>query len=276
MKCKYFLFIVLSTIIQTSAAVALTCKNDYAGASGCANNTTAAGDCATLGFSKDNSSNCGHYLYCPFDTSYKKCVKEKEIATWSCPAGYSDEITSVSDCGVQGSNGWTYSSTSVQATDGSTVTCGKCSQKSCSGNAKYASVSDCGPSGSGGWNFSYCYYGDELRGTCTAKSCADRNFVSSSSSCPYVWTQVVISSGEQTAVCYECGNCTGQGVVSACMEKFENMPCTWACNNYLERPDGYPGGSCSTQKGNWKCCSSSSSMPSGYTNEDLYVNIYEC
>ena len=74
----YFLFIVLSTIIQTSTATALTCKNDYAGASGCANNTTAAGDCATLGFSTEDTTDCEHYIYCPFNTTYKACVSKKQ------------------------------------------------------------------------------------------------------------------------------------------------------------------------------------------------------
>ena len=62
------------TFFLASSANALTCQNDYSGDDGCANNAQAAGDCETLGYSKDNVNECEHYLYCPFDTAYKKCV----------------------------------------------------------------------------------------------------------------------------------------------------------------------------------------------------------
>ena len=77
------------TLLSASSALALTCANDYGSSAGCASNTTAAGDCTTLGYSKDNVDGCEHYLYCPFDTSYKRCATEKTPtngATVSLPA----------------------------------------------------------------------------------------------------------------------------------------------------------------------------------------------
>ena len=78
MFVKPYLFGAL-TLLSASSALALTCANDYGSSAGCASNTTAAGDCATLGYSKDNVDGCEHYLYCPFDTSYKRCVSSEEI-----------------------------------------------------------------------------------------------------------------------------------------------------------------------------------------------------
>ena len=76
MFVKPYLFGAL-TLLSASSALALTCANDYGSSAGCASNTTAAGDCTTLGYSKDNVDGCEHYLYCPFDTSYKRCATEK-------------------------------------------------------------------------------------------------------------------------------------------------------------------------------------------------------
>ena len=85
MFVKPYLFGAL-TLLSASSALALTCANDYGSSAGCASNTTAAGDCATLGYSKDNVDGCEHYLYCPFDTSYKRC------ASFDCAAlGFTKE-----------------------------------------------------------------------------------------------------------------------------------------------------------------------------------------
>ena len=81
MKFKFSFGAVLALALFASANVfALTCKNDYSSASGCAENTNAAGDCSTLGYTKNNTANCSHYIYCPFDSSYKRCT--------DCNAGY--------------------------------------------------------------------------------------------------------------------------------------------------------------------------------------------
>ncbi len=96
MFIKFSFFGVL-TLLSTSSALALTCVNDYGGTSSCASNTTAAGDCETLGYSTSDVDNCEHYLYCPFDTSYKRCVTQSETSETvedcsdytleSCPTG---------------------------------------------------------------------------------------------------------------------------------------------------------------------------------------------
>ena len=81
---RNFTLTLVSGLVIAGSANALTCINDYGGTSSCTN-TNPAGDCETLGYSKDNVSGCEHYLYCPFDTSYKRCVTEGEQA---CTQGY--------------------------------------------------------------------------------------------------------------------------------------------------------------------------------------------
>lgn len=81
---RNFTLTLVSGLVIAGSANALTCINDYGGTSSCTN-TNPAGDCETLGYSKDDVSGCDHYLYCPFDTSYKRCVTEGEQA---CTQGY--------------------------------------------------------------------------------------------------------------------------------------------------------------------------------------------
>ena len=84
------------TLLSTTSAFALSCVNDYGGSSSCAGSTQAAGDCTTLGYFKNNVDGCEHYLYCPFDTSYKRCVS-LDCTTYtlsSCPSG----ATSCASC----------------------------------------------------------------------------------------------------------------------------------------------------------------------------------
>ncbi len=76
--------------------------------------------CKTLGYT--DTSCDGDWLACPYDTSAKKCLTEKEI---TCPDGYSEDITSTSDCGTYAS-GWTVTTTTVGSKK-----CGKCVAKSC-------------------------------------------------------------------------------------------------------------------------------------------------
>ena len=79
------------TLLSTTSAFALTCAYDYGGTASCAPDTTTAGNCETLGFSKNNVSNCEQYIYCPFDASYKRCASLDCTAYTlsSCPAnGY--------------------------------------------------------------------------------------------------------------------------------------------------------------------------------------------
>ncbi len=90
---RNFMFLTsLSFILfSTNFAFALTCRNDYSGTSGCAGNQNAAGNCETLGYYTSDVANCRHYIYCPFDTSYKRCTstdkcnknKDSNCLIWS-------------------------------------------------------------------------------------------------------------------------------------------------------------------------------------------------
>ena len=121
----------------------------------------------------------------------KPCGK----CTFACPAGYSENITSVKDCGTSGANGWIFTSSN---------SCGKCTKKACSGNANYTSVASCGSSGNKGWNYTSCYYGDELRGTCTAKTCGDHGYSSTQGE---VYQEFDVYLGNSLRVCYENSRC---------------------------------------------------------------------
>jgi len=68
---KMFLFVLLVFPLVSEAT---TCVKDYAGTNSCVENENTAGDCETLGYSNKDVSGCTNYLYCPFNTNYKKCV----------------------------------------------------------------------------------------------------------------------------------------------------------------------------------------------------------
>jgi len=68
---KMFLFVLLVFPLVSEAT---TCVKDYAGSASCVENENTAGDCETLGYSTKDVSGCTNYLYCPFNTNYKKCV----------------------------------------------------------------------------------------------------------------------------------------------------------------------------------------------------------
>ena len=70
MSNKFNLLALISLYLAgTNVVYALSCKN---GDSSCSSQSAA--DCTNLGYSADNVKNCKHYLYCPFNTSYKTCV----------------------------------------------------------------------------------------------------------------------------------------------------------------------------------------------------------
>ncbi len=79
MSIKSFSYSLAAVLLSSTSAFAMTCLNDYSGTSGCAGNQTPAGDCSTLGYSKANVDGCVKYLYCPFDTSYKRCITQKAM-----------------------------------------------------------------------------------------------------------------------------------------------------------------------------------------------------
>ena len=169
-------------------------------------------DCAALGYTNENKSNwCGKEVSCPTDTSLTLCAEAYENP---CPNGYDNRILSVEDCGEQGSNGWTYTSTTIPGNDGQDIRCGKCTPKSCSGYyARYQSASDCGTgvSAGTGWIYKTCYEGDQKLGSCTKKTCSyyglhdpsDRN--NGKLLCKGTATNVYL--GDASSPCYSCVNC---------------------------------------------------------------------
>ena len=220
MSNKFNLLAVLSLYLAgTNVVYALSCKN---GDSSCS--TQSAADCASLGYSADNIDNCKHYLYCPFNRSYKTCVafdnsepepvidcsdypltecpensvckdcpddnSYKKIT--GCKSGYTK---STGECGKTGEDGWILKSKDANG-------CGTCTAKYCSGNASYTSVNKCGSSGDDGWNYTSCYYGDELRGTCSAKSCPSGS--ATSKTCSSGYNKVSTGSYSGNNLCYKC------------------------------------------------------------------------
>lgn len=132
----------------------------------------------------------------------KTCGK----CTFTCPDGYSEDIKSINDCGngLVGDKGWNFSSSNG---------CGKCTEKACSGNTKYTSVDKCGSSGANGWNYSSCYYGDELRGTCTAKTCSDHRLANYSSTSTFgiLCKTISVYMGDSKGNCSDCIDCEDAG-----------------------------------------------------------------
>ena len=196
------------TLLSTTSAFALTC--DTGSSSTCAASATAASDCEDLGFSKDSPNGCKHYLYCPFDTSYKRCVSldctsytlsscpangycescktgghnyytldgcntgyvksGNSCVVRTCPRGYSTAYSSVSRCGFTGSSGWSFSSDGYSGDK----LCGKCDEIPCpSGySTTYSSVSSCGSTGVSGWDLAIDgYSGNKRCRKCIAKPC---------------------------------------------------------------------------------------------------------
>ncbi len=188
---KFIAFLLM--ICAAAPASALTCKNDYDGASGCASNTTAAGDCTTLGFSKEDTSGCSHYIYCPFDPSYKRCVNNTATEPSTCPAGYGK---TVNDCG-RWSMGWTLGTLNSSG-------CGKCIKKSCpSGSATTAAGCASGVITS---EIAYAYSGDDFCYNCqpvSTPTCSS-GYATSVSGCPDNRLYVLDTSQKDAAGCYKC------------------------------------------------------------------------
>ena len=140
----------------------------------------------------------------------KTCGK----CTFTCPDGYSEDIKSINDCGngLVGDKGWNFSSSNG---------CGKCTEKACSGNTKYTSVDKCGSSGANGWNYTSCYYGDELRGTCTAKTCSDHGYSKGGEVCKTGNAYI----GDTYSECKDCVSCS---------DVDRNYYSVTTCNNWCE------------------------------------------
>lgn len=240
--------LVLCGLVPAFSAFALTCQNDYGGSTSCASNTTAAGDCKTLGYSTVNVEGCKHYLYCPFDKSYKKCVDagkscvelgftKGDKSSWCgklitcdsdrtytacvesfenpCPDGYDPRKTSVADCGSQGSNGWIFRTQTITGNNGEKITCGQCTPQTCTGYSEsYKSASDCGSSGANGWLFNTCYAGETLKGRCTAKTCSNHGYRDSTANNLLCKRSSSVYLGNTLATCQDCVTCNKSTVSS--------------------------------------------------------------
>ena len=170
-------------------------------------------DCAQMGFTQDNKSTwCGKEISCPTDPKYTACVEAYENP---CPNGYDNRYASVEDCGEQGSNGWTFTSTTITGNNGQNILCGKCTPKSCPGFSRtYQTADSCGGtngSGSAGWNYRSCYEGDEKLGYCEAKTCSSHGLHDPSELnngmllCKETATKVYL--GNASSSCYSCVSC---------------------------------------------------------------------
>ena len=240
-------------------------------------------DCAALGFSQTDDANCADdgYLYCPFDESYKKCIQPScealgfttdDKSSWCgnivtcltdrsytlcaeskalCPEGFTENLTSVADCG-SGSHpeGWKVETTIVSNSLGGTVTCGKCIAKDCVGyNAEYASVNDCGNgSHPSGWKYEGCYSGDTPMGKCTAKTCRDYGYASSSAGSGSIYKSYSVYLGDTRKTCYYNRLCNWDA-----MDACDLYNCDTVCmGSNAPTPSGW-GGSCGSTSTN-RCC----------------------
>lgn len=187
---------------------ALTCRNDYAGSAGCAGNSSAAGNCETLGFSTADEPNCKHYLYCPFDLSYKRCVAIgidcSDYPLTSCPAAASK----CEECGDSGEIKYKV----ITCKTGYTLANDTCEAADCplGYSTSYQSISDCGSSGSQGWTYSSNGYSASKRcGKCTAKACLSGTSLNYTNinNCPNGsegWDSVSITAYSADRPCYQC------------------------------------------------------------------------
>lgn len=161
------LIFIAAAMLYASPAMALSCNNDYGGATGCAGNAQAAGDCRTLGYSTESVDGCPHYLYCPFDTSYKRCIAsaEQDCSSYtlsSCPSN----AVSCSACG----NGTDVKYKADSCKTGWSLQNGNCAVSDCSGFdlascPDGAVCSSCVAGNSTKYKFSSCSTGYVLNGS---------------------------------------------------------------------------------------------------------------
>ena len=72
------LVILFLAMLIANPALAVTCLNDYDNSCVQEPGHSTAGDCEDLGYSTTIEENCEHTIVCPFNSSYKRCVKLKE------------------------------------------------------------------------------------------------------------------------------------------------------------------------------------------------------
>ena len=241
-------------LFSTNCAIALTCRNDYSGTSGCAGNQNAAGNCETLGYYTDDVENCGHYIYCPFDTSYKRCTSFKN--TTSCADGYAKDVA---DCGIVG--GWVLGNKDSSG-------CGKCTKNNCPGNSstEINSEQDCDKIYGVGRHYGYYsniegYSGDKECHLCGGvQTCDELGFVDAANSGPSCEEVSVLGFDQEMMTCYDCEDC-GQGYV---LVKGECKPSYESCDDAGLLP--YP-----FEYGDYDCKEVSIWSPDG-----TEVTCYDC
>ena len=229
-KNKIFLSaLLLAATLGIHNALALDCQN--------------IPECAELGYSNNIQSCNGSWLYCPFNSNYKKCIPNGSscdgftdtdkiewcndivpcnndesltlcASSFRCETGYSHGLTSANGCGTKniGTKGWKLASSKVTATDGSSVTCNKCEALPCPGNSSTAITSrkDCdekyGEKGYYDFN-SYIegYSGDKECHSCTGvQACDDIGLVDYKNSNPDCKEVSVLDDDQKMITCYDC------------------------------------------------------------------------
>lgn len=170
----------------------------------------------------------------------------------TCTNGASTSNTSVSSCGVGGSEGWNFS---INGYAGDTA-CGLCTARTCdTGSTDITSAADCQTTGINGWTINRVdYAGNTACNECVAKTCP----VGSSTS------QTCNNGTYTTGSAQETGSFQGN---TPCYE------CSYACNEsnaFASQTNCTNGGyTCTTTTENGKTCyirNGSQSCPSEYNN----------
>ena len=233
MSNKFKMLAVISLCLVCANVVhALSCQN---GDSSCS--TQSAADCSKLGYSTADVDNCKHYLYCPFNLSYKTCVAfnnskpEPDCSDYpltSCPAnGVSDKCPDdenykkLTGCKL----GYTLNTakTACIATPCPTVEFEVDTSSSTSVTVKVKSttsndINKCGSKAEKGWEIynTNTYSGNSLCYACKPRSCPDdyTTEITSQDDCTGLHEQFVAadtSFGDDV-----CGKCQTVSIITTC------------------------------------------------------------
>ena len=198
---------------------------------------------------------------CTLPATLGGAVCAGKYTSCSCPAGYSTEYQSVSDCGngTGGSVGWTYTSSGSVGS----VRCGKCTSNPCSdGSISYQSAANCGVGSSTGWNFSVgSYSGDSICGVCTERNGCSIGYNKDVTSCT---TPKTLSTGGYygNQVCGLCScpssysqSCSSPqtGVGAVCDSKYQSCSCGSAYNQTCSGDYVGVGASCNGKYQSCQC-----------------------
>ena len=253
------------TLLSTTSAFALTCVNDYGGTASCASSSSKAGDCETLGFSKDSVANCEHYIYCPFDTNYKRCVSFDctGYTLFSCPTnGY---------CNSCKAGGYTYY-TLDGCNNGYVKSDNSCTANPCTGYhlsscpTGATSCSNCLSGTTTKYKVNGCKNGYTASGnTCVAAACSGYTL----SSCP--------SSATSCSTCLS--GTTTKYKVNGCKNgytKFGNTCAVATCSGYTLSSCPTGATSCSTCLSGTTTKYKVNSCKSGYTASENTCVVATC